>query len=270
MEPHPNEPQKRLQDGSEAVQSAALTDYGTRSWIDARYAACADDPWGLDWRLSQQYRYARMLAALQSRLAGVARPLAMIDVGCATGAFTAMLGRLDPGPGASLLGTDIAAAAIARAAARYPHIAFACMSLDDCARQHGAGADLVTCMEVLYYLPAEQRRSALLSLKSMLKPGGFLLVSSMIAAPPYFSLDALGSLVASELAIVDTGVLYLKPLAAWEKLQMKMKMKMQLGRTGAPRASAQACATLERWSAYAERWCPTLTRSHAYVIAHAA
>ncbi|MEC5161194.1 MULTISPECIES: class I SAM-dependent methyltransferase [unclassified Janthinobacterium] len=239
--------------------------YGTRAWIESRYAASADDPWGLDWRPSQRYRYARMLAALETALAGAARPLAIVDVGCATGTFTALLAGLNGGAaGASLVGVDIAAAAVARAAARHPHLRFERLALDDCARAYAGAADLVTCMEVLYYLPARQRLAALRQLKGMLRPGGCLLVSSMIAAPPYFSAEQLGALVGGELALVDSGVLYLKPLALWEKLQMKLR------RGGTPGAAGYEYAAVERWGRYAARLLPGFARSHAYVIARAA
>lgn len=236
--------------------------YGTRAWIESQYLAAEDDPWGLTWRPSQQYRYRRMLAALQSGLAGAPRPLAMIDVGCATGQFTALLGELNRGiAGGNVIGVDIAASAVARAAARFPAIRFECMALDECARRYAGSADVVSCMEVLYYLPKEQRADAVRQLKSLLKPGGRLLVSSMIASAPYFSFDELNALLASEFKVSQAGILYLKPFALWEKFLMK------LHGSAARKSARYSEARLERWSRYAARLAPRMTRSHAYVIA---
>ncbi|WP_409032494.1 hypothetical protein [Janthinobacterium sp. CG_23.3] len=162
------------------------------------------------------------------------------------------------------MGVEGGGAGGARAAARHPHLRFERLALDDCARAYAGAADLVTCMEVLYYLPARQRLAALRQLKGMLRPGGCLLVSSMIAAPPYFSAEQLGALVGGELALVDSGVLYLKPLALWEKLQMKLR------RGGTPGAAGYEYAAVERWGRYAARLLPGFARSHAYVIARAA
>jgi 2-polyprenyl-3-methyl-5-hydroxy-6-metoxy-1,4-benzoquinol methylase len=231
--------------------------YGSRAWIDSQYAASEDDPWGLDWRPSQQYRYRRMFDALKQVLVATQRPLDVVDVGCATGAFTAMLGGLNPEAGeGSLVGVDIAEAAVARATARFPLIRFDCIALDECARTFEGSADVVTCMEVLYYLPAEQRVEAARQLSGMLKPGGWLLVSSMIASAPYFSLDQLKALLAKELDIIETGVLYLKPIAVLEKLLMKL---------GGP--AARKALRFDRCSHYSERWLASVARSHAYVIA---
>jgi SAM-dependent methyltransferase len=235
--------------------------YGSRAWMESQYAASKDDPWGLDWRPSQRHRYARMFGALQDALPVQPRPRAIVDVGCATGAFTAMLGGLgDTAEDGAVTGIDIAESAVARAAMRFPAIRFRCMALDECARAYEGSADVVTCMEVLYYLPREQRADAVHQLKRMLKPGGHLLVSSMIASGPYFSFGELKALMAGELNVVVTGVLHLKPLTLLEKLLMKLgPAARQLLRIDD--------GTVRRWERFSARRFPGLAQSHAYVIA---
>lgn len=48
--------------------------YGTRAWIESQYCASEEDPWGLNWRPSQKYRYVRMFDALNSTMAATSRP----------------------------------------------------------------------------------------------------------------------------------------------------------------------------------------------------
>jgi 2-polyprenyl-3-methyl-5-hydroxy-6-metoxy-1,4-benzoquinol methylase len=251
----------------DAVESTLSTimekeNYGSRAWIESQYASSEDDPWGLDWRPSQKYRYVRMVNALKSALGAHAGSRAIVDVGCATGTFTAMLSGLNGGAGTSqVVGADIAQSAVSRAAARFPQLKFECLALDECARKYAGKADIVTCMEVLYYLPKEQRAEAMRQLKSMLKPGGLLLVSSMVSSPPYFSLDELKALVAKELTIVGSDVLFLKPIALYEKLLMKLcgrsaRKWMHVSQTAAGRLAA-----------FFGRVTPRLSQSHGYVIA---
>ena len=234
----------------------------TLAWIEAQYAASGGDPWGLDWRPTQKYRYAHMFGALQSALGVVRSPLAIVDVGCATGGFTAMMAGLNgDANGGLVVGVDIAESAIKRAAARFPNAKFECMALDECATKYAGVADVVTCMEVLYYLPAEQRGQAMRQLKSMLKPGGTLLVSSMVSSARYLSTNELHELASSELTIIDRGVLYLKPLAMYEKILMKL-----FGQT-AHKGMHFSLAMVGRLGRCFGRLLPGFTRSHGYVIA---
>ena len=46
-------------------------------------------------------------------------------------------------------------------------------------------------LEVLYYIPDAERAGTLGRVRRMLKPGGMVLVSSMIAARPYMSPERL-------------------------------------------------------------------------------
>ena len=240
--------------------------YGTRAWLELQYAASGDDPWGLDWRPSQRLRYASMLAAVR-QVAGTAwTPRRIVDAGCATGAFTAMLAKI--APEAEVIGIDIAESAVARARARYAGIAFERMALDECASKFAVSADLVSCLEVLYYLPREERAEALKQLRTMLRPGGILLVSSMIAGHPYISQEELVALVATELSVVHTGTLYLKPVVLWEKAQMRMRRLWH-----GSRSPLSLCSTLAdtdrvaRLAVWSKRILGARAQSHGFVVA---
>lgn len=243
--------------------------YGTREWFESQYDASPDDPWGLDRRPSQHFRYETMLVALQKVIRSDKAPAHIIDVGCATGAFTARLSALGFYNTVSVMGVDIAESAVARARARYPAITFEQMSLDECAVQFADSADLVTCLEVLYYLPDGQRAAALRMLRGMLRPGGILLVSSMIARRPYMSLAELRTLVESELPVVDTGVLYLKPIVLIEKALMRLRSVWPSRRdAGAPiRKALPATRGMARLAALSKNLLGTHAQSHGYVLA---
>lgn len=171
--------------------------YGSTEWFEAAYRQTAGDPWGLTWRPTQLFRYTVMTSELGRCIE--ARGLAVdsvVDVGCATGDFLNLVGEsLPPAPQRRLLGVDLSATAVDRARNRYPHLEF-CISGIDALTQHLAGpADLVCCLEVLYYLAAEDRPRALATLRSVLQPAGLLLVSSMTGAAPYMDHQELCALV---------------------------------------------------------------------------
>ena len=98
-------------------------------------------------------------------------------------------------------------------------------------------------------------------LKAILKPGGMLVVSSMVASPPYFSVEELKSLVSDELTVVGSGVLFLKPLVLYEKLLMKLFARNA-------RFGMQFSHGTVGWLGRCfGRLFPRLARSHGYVIA---
>lgn len=243
--------------------------YGTREWLESQYDTSPGDPWGLDWRPSQRFRYETMLAALLRATGPDWAPARIIDVGCATGTFTARLSTLGPCGEASVMGVDIAESAVTRARARYPTITFERMSLDECAPRFAASADLVTCLEVLYYLPDGQRAVTLRMLRGMLQPGGMLLVSSMIARRPYMSLAELRALVESELSVVDAGVLYLKPIVLIEKALMCMRSAWPSRRDASTliRKARPATRSMARLAALSKNLLGVHAQSHGYVLA---
>jgi len=199
--------------------------YGSKTWLESQYAISDGDPWGLDWRPSQQYRYRVMLKTLLEAMPVSASvpPRRILDIGCATGLFTAMLTTLAGDKSSAVTGIDVVEDAIIQARRLYPDIEFITMSLDECASRFQASADIVTCLEVLYYLAPDQRQKALQKLKKMLRPGGVILVSSMIARRPYMSAVELRNLVGGEFEIIRAGVLYLKPIILVEKSLVRFK-----------------------------------------------
>ena len=245
-----------------------MSRYGSREWLEAAYRRTARDPWGLTWRPTQLYRYAVMASELEGCVA--ARHLAVdsvVDVGCATGDFLNLLAETLPhGRQRRLLGVDLSATAIDRARRRYPHLEFLISGLDALPQQLPGPADVVCCLEVLYYLPAEDRPRAIATLRSLLRPEGLLLVSSMTGAAPYMDYQQLCTLVEREFRIVAAAGLALWPLVTLEKLALRTRLSPQfdLDRFRAGRSGFEVMSRLARCcgALFGKR-----AQSHAYVIA---
>jgi SAM-dependent methyltransferase len=245
-----------------------MSRYGSSEWFEAAYRQTARDPWGLTWRPTQLFRYAVMASELHRCISE--RHLAVdsvVDVGCATGDFLNLLAEsLPEAQQRRLIGVDLSSTAIDRARSRYPHLEFQTAGLDGLNQQLEGSVDLVCCLEVLYYLAAEDRPRAIATLRSILRPGGLLLVSSMTGAAPYMDYEQLCALVEKEFRIVTAAGLDLWPLVSLEKLALRTHLSPQFelngfrpGRTGfeVMRRLARCCSAL-----FGRR-----ARSHAYVIA---
>ena len=180
--------------------------YGSLDWFAQEYGKVRDDPWGLSWRPSQALRYQRVLTTLDRIPHQVT---AVMDIGCATGDFTHLLSRRMLGLD-TLIGMDFVGTAIERARRRYPNIQFregSVLDLDPC---HESQFDLVTCLEVLYYLKGDQRSRALKCVKELLRAGGYAVFSSFISRSPYFSPRQFLALIGAEFEIVAWEILHLK------------------------------------------------------------
>lgn len=201
-----------------------MPSYGSVDWFEAAYRRTSSDPWGLDWRPTQLYRYGRMLSELlrctNERECAVERAL---DVGCATGDFTSLLQRaLPPNPARRLVGLDMSPTAVERAKGRHPELEFHAAPLWELSRHVERPVDLLCCLEVLYYLQREERAPALELFASSMRSGGVLLVSSMIGQPPYLGHRELCELIESRFSIVTTSCLELWPLVALEKALLRL------------------------------------------------
>lgn len=188
--------------------------YGTLEWFEQKYAKVRDDPWGLTWRPSQQLRYQKVLSTLDA----LEQPFAdVMDVGCATGDFTYLLSKHVRGL-QTILGVDFVEDAVERASRRFPPLTFSTESLLAIGNKYPESFDLITCLEILYYVAESQQLEALRSLRRALRPGGYVVFSSMVSPPPYFSPGRLLDLVGCQFEVVRSEVLHLRMISLFEKL----------------------------------------------------
>jgi len=201
------------------MRNGELDQYGSSDWFIKEYAKVEDDPWGLSWRSSQKIRYARILRLLET----IENPLSSIlDIGCATGEFTHLL-KDKYGQKSSVIGIDFIEKAIDRAKEKYPKIDFRVGSIFDVGRDYEGRMDLVTCLEVLYYLDRKECPRALMSVRESLRPGGYVVFSSLISKPPHFSLQELKDIVATEFSLIRTQTIHTKFLNIGERIPVKIE-----------------------------------------------
>ena len=127
------------------------------------------DPWGYGSAYEQQ-KFAHSIETLNGIRAADA-----LELACAEGHFTLHLAAIAD----TVLATDIAAAAIARAAERCAHLPHVrCVRLDFRDQPIPGTFDLIVCSEVLYYLrDREELRNVVRRLAAHLRPGGRLLTT---------------------------------------------------------------------------------------------
>ena len=245
--------------------------YGNKDWFDQQYRRVGDDPWGLTWRPSQQVRYGMMLNCLQQAVtANDLKFERVLDIGCALGDFTALLGGLVSDE-SRVTGVDVSNVAIQRVRQRHPGIHFIQAELDELAGKHAGRYDLITCLEVLYYIDRERRQATVERLAALLKPGGIMLASSLLSKSHFLEREFV-QLIGSELDVLETDVVCMGMVNAIEKLVLKLG-KLAGGRWGrrqTSRATAfgswrfKAAGGLERFS---KRFLTHLAASHVFVLA---
>jgi 2-polyprenyl-3-methyl-5-hydroxy-6-metoxy-1,4-benzoquinol methylase len=199
--------------------------YWDADWFVREYAKVNDDPWGLTWRPSQKIRYLHTLGLLDK----VDRPIkCVLDIGCATGDVTYLLSKKYAH--SSIVGIDFIEEAVRRAQKRYTDLRFECRSIFDVGRAFKEEADLVLCLEVLYYIDNTDHLRALDAVKCALRDGGYALFSSLRGEVPYLSLEALKKLVSQRFTLVGEKTVYVTPLSKVERLGMKFdKLGQRLG-----------------------------------------
>ena len=97
----------------------------------------------------------------------------VLDLGCGSGTFTAVAAAAGA---ASVIGTDVAEAALARARTAYPELDFRLVPIEGLAPLDDASADLVWCSEVIEHIA--DTATWLSEVRRVLVPGGRLLLTT--------------------------------------------------------------------------------------------
>jgi SAM-dependent methyltransferase len=191
-----------------------------------------------------------------------------VDVGCATGDFTNLVSRALPASAARrVIGLDMSPTAIDRARHKHPHLELHAAALPDLPRYLEQPVDLLCCLEVLYYLPREERLAALDVFSAAMRPGGILLVSSMIGEAPYMGRRELCELVATRFDIIAASCLELWPLVSLEKGLLRLARGGPRLRTGRFLPGGGGFRMVQRLSRICAATFGERAQSHSYVIA---
>jgi SAM-dependent methyltransferase len=153
--------------------------WGTRAWFEHEFrrAGEAADPWGHEWRGSQQVRYERLMRLIAPLLDGGRHTV--LDVGCSFGALTQRLAGQNPR--GLLVGLDLSekAAGVASRRLGAGGAAFVVAALPDLPLA-AERFDLAVAAETLYYLPESARAEAVASIWRLLRPSGCLVFSTVL------------------------------------------------------------------------------------------
>lgn len=200
-------------------------EWGSRAWLEAHFDTPEGegDAWGNGWRGSQRLRHHLTLELLRPLIASGGRDV--LDVGCGLGEFTAALAAVHPGN--RVTGVDMCERAVSRAREANPGLSFRTGTLPDLALPDAA-YDLITALEMLYYLDDAGRAAAPRELRRLLRPGGHLVFSSTLADPRrYFSERSAVHLLESAFEVREVGFLHgrlygaveRRPLELWRRLK---------------------------------------------------
>ena len=144
--------------------------------------------WSVDTRRSQIFRYLQNIKMLKT----LPKNMKILEIACGTGTFTGFyLDKLFP---KEIVGIDISKKALAIAKKRFPNIQFHFAQLPELSYPKES-FDLITIMEVLYYLTLEEKIKTLQSCHNVLTNKGWLFVSVNIGDAPYFKYEEIQNIL---------------------------------------------------------------------------
>jgi len=178
--------------------------YGSKEWAETLFRSSQSDPWGHDWRASQKARYLSAIDLIRKHISpGVINDV--LDVGCALGEFTSMVKEFFPD--SNILGVDIADEAILKCRKKFNNISFKTNSLPGLELSKST-FDLVSALEVIYYVGENKIESSLQRIHDLLGKGGYILISTYLNKPPFLTSDNFKNTLSKYFTIVDESIRY--------------------------------------------------------------
>jgi len=174
--------------------------YGTREWNENLFRQAKTDPWGQDWRASQQIRYVKAFE-LAARYVKANDVNSLLDIGCCLGDFTSLLANHFNS--ASVTGVDISSEAMKKCSARYPSAKFVTSALPELAELGNTQYDFISALEVIYYVDHGRLNEALNTIYNKLSKGGYLLISSYMNKAPFFTPQKFEQFVSQKFDVVN-------------------------------------------------------------------
>jgi len=194
--------------------------FGSKEYFDQLYRN-SNEPWGISYRASQKHRYINYIEILK-KYSDNCR--SVLDIGCSQGQFTILLKEL----ASEITAIDICDTAIQRAKENfkgYRNIRFEVGDLKSLKYNNGS-FDLITALEVLYYLENKEQNIALEEVKRVLRSGGYLLISVKIDNPPYFRIDDFYNLVSKFFKIEKISYGYYKFYSYFENKLIRLRNRI--------------------------------------------
>ncbi len=161
--------------------------------LDEFHRRYEEDPWCLHWRGVEQVRHAHVLSVLGTLdLSGSTNTISTLDVGCSRGDFSGKLHNLT----GEVTAVDVSQTAVDIATSRYnlDGLVFISQTIPGSSLARGV-YDLATCLEVIYYLQEKDRNKFIFEISELLRPGGTILITSLVGGAPYFQPQELQTLV---------------------------------------------------------------------------
>ena len=178
--------------------------YGSKEWAETLFKNSGNDPWGHDWRASQKARYKSALD-LTVKHVSTDKIKSILDIGCALGEFTSMV--KDHFPDSNILGVDIADEAILKCRKKFNNIGFETSSLPELELPR-SGFNLISALEVIYYVGEDKIENSLQRIHDILGKGGYVLISTYLNKPPFLTSDNFKNTLSKYFNIVDESIRY--------------------------------------------------------------
>ena len=201
--------------------------WGTKDWCESQFDSLELDTlgnkWGHRWRGSQKFRH-RLSLRLIKRIVEKGKNLAILDIGCALGDFTAKVYQLNPRN--RVYGVDISQRAVDYVSKKYRWLQAKVGALPNIPFPNDS-FDLVIALEVLYYLNNEDREKAVKDIKRVLRNGGYLLLSGVLDdGKRYFSEKEIIQLLSKYLSLEAIQFNYAKPYTCIERRLLNLYSKL--------------------------------------------
>lgn len=193
-----------------------MGEWATKEWLNEMFDKDEHpdtDGWKISWRGSQSIRHKECIKLLKKHNILPASEINILDIGSALGDFTRKLYSYFNSCGVSsnsVFGIDVSSKAVSRSTEHSCGITFKEASVTDIPFDNDA-FNLVTCLEVLYYLNHQDRKIAVDEIDRVLKSDGFFLFTVCLdGGQRYFSEDEIMTLINRKFVFVETMYLHSK------------------------------------------------------------
>ncbi|MCD6172024.1 MAG: methyltransferase domain-containing protein [Thermoplasmata archaeon] len=232
--------------------------WATKEWFESMFDSLEldtlGDKWGHRWKGSQKFRH-RLSFKLIKEIVKKGENLAILDIGCGLGEFTAKVYQLNPKN--SIYGIDISQKAIDYVSKKYQWLQAKVGALPEIPFPNDS-FDLVIALEVLYYLNSEDREKAVKDMKRVLKDGGYLLLSGVLdGGKRYFSEKEIIQLLSKYFSLETIQFNYAKPYTYIESGVLNLYSKL----VGVQRLAALSSEEFQNF--LNER---SMTNAQAYIL----